>query len=59
MKKKILIISVVFPPEQVTSAFLNYDLAHELEKEYDVTERDFRIRLSGGNGKKIYCVQEY
>ena len=35
--KKILIISAVFPPEQVTSAFLNYDLAHELAKEYDVT----------------------
>lgn len=37
MQKKILIISAVFPPEQVTSAFLNYDLAHELAKEYDVT----------------------
>lgn len=37
MKKHILIISAVFPPEQVTSAFLNYDLAHELAKEYDVT----------------------
>lgn len=35
--KRILIISAVFPPEQVTSAFLNYDLAHELAKEYDVT----------------------
>lgn len=37
MSRKILIISAVFPPEQVTSAFLNYDLAHELAKEYDVT----------------------
>lgn len=36
-KRKILIVSAVFPPEQVTSAFLNYDLAHELAKEYDVT----------------------
>lgn len=36
-KKKILIISAVFPPEQVTSAALNYDLAHELAKTYDVT----------------------
>ena len=27
----------MFPPEQVTSAFLNYDLAHELAKEYIVT----------------------
>lgn len=36
MNKRILIISAVFPPEQVTSAFLNYDLAHELAKEYDV-----------------------
>lgn len=37
MQKKILIISAVFPPEQVTSAFLNYDLAHELSKQYKVT----------------------
>lgn len=37
MSRKILIISAVFPPEQVTSAFLNYDLAHELAKEFDVT----------------------
>ena len=36
-RRKILIISAVFPPEQVTSAFLNYDLAHELAKEYEVT----------------------
>lgn len=35
--KRLLIISAVFPPEQVTSAFLNYDLAHELAKKYDVT----------------------
>ena len=34
--KRILIVSAVFPPEQVTSAFLNYDLAHELAKEYEV-----------------------
>lgn len=27
----------MFPPEQVTSAFLNYDLARELAKKYDVT----------------------
>ncbi len=36
MKKKVLIISGVFPPEQVTSALLNYDLARELSKKYDV-----------------------
>ena len=35
--KKILIISAVFPPEQVTSAYLNYDLAKALAKEYKVT----------------------
>lgn len=35
--KKILIISAVFPPEQVTSALLNYDLAKELSKKYEVT----------------------
>lgn len=37
MKKKILIISAVFPPEQVTSALMNYDLAKELSKRYEVT----------------------
>lgn len=37
MKKKILIISAVFPPEQVTSALMNYDLAGALSKDYDVT----------------------
>lgn len=35
--KRIIIVSAVFPPEQVTSAFLNYDLAHELAKQFDVT----------------------
>ena len=34
--KKIVIISAVFPPEQVTSAYLNYDLAKALAKEYKV-----------------------
>lgn len=37
MQKHILVISAVFPPEQVTSSFLNYDLAHELAKKYNVT----------------------
>lgn len=37
MKKRILIISGVFPPEQLTSAQMNYDLARELSKKYDVT----------------------
>ena len=35
--KNILIISAVFPPEQVTSAYLNYDLAKALAKDYNVT----------------------
>ena len=35
--KNIIIISAVFPPEQVTSALLNYDLAKELSKNYQVT----------------------
>ncbi len=35
--KKVLIISAVFPPEQVTSAYLNYDLAKALAKDYKVT----------------------
>lgn len=37
MKKRILIISAVFPPEQVTSALMNYDLAKALSKDYEVT----------------------
>ena len=37
MQKKLLIISAVFPPEQVTSAYLNYDLAKALAKDYKVT----------------------
>lgn len=35
--KNILIISAVFPPEPVTSATLNYDLAVALSREYNVT----------------------
>lgn len=37
VKKRVLIVSAVFPPEQVTSALMNCDLAKELSKEYDVT----------------------
>ncbi len=37
MKKNVLIISAVFPPEPVTSATLNYDLAIALSKDYNVT----------------------
>ena len=36
MGKSILIVSCVFPPEQVTSAFLNYYLAKALAKDYKV-----------------------
>jgi len=35
--KNILIISAVFPPEPVTSATLNYDLAVALSRDYNVT----------------------
>ena len=37
MLKHILIISAVFPPEQVTSAMMTYDIAKELAKKYKVT----------------------
>ena len=37
MHKHILIISAVFPPEQVTSALMTYDIAKELAKKYKVT----------------------
>lgn len=33
----IVIVSAVFPPEPVTTAYLNYDLAVELSKKYTVT----------------------
>ena len=46
--KRILIVSGVFPPEPVTSAYLNYDLAVELSKSYDVTVlRPFPSRPAG------------
>lgn len=48
MRKHILIISAVFPPEQVTSAFLNYDLAHALAENHEVTVlRPFPTRPIG------------
>lgn len=37
MKKNVLIITAVFPPEPVTSAILNYDLAVALSEKYNVT----------------------
>lgn len=37
MRRRIVIVTGVFPPEQVTSAYLNYDLAKELAKKYEVT----------------------
>lgn len=37
MKKNIVIVSAVFSPEMVTSALMNYDLAKELSKDYNVT----------------------
>lgn len=37
MKNKVVIISAVFPPEQITSALMNYDLARALSKDYEVT----------------------
>ena len=36
-KKNILIVSGVFPPEPVTSAYMNYDLAEALSAEFNVT----------------------
>lgn len=35
--KHLLIISAVFPPEQVTSALMTYDIAKELAKKYKIT----------------------
>lgn len=48
MNNKVLIISGVFPPEQVTSASMNYDLAVELAKELEVVVlRPFPTRPQG------------
>lgn len=48
MKKRILIISGVFPPDQVTSALMNYDLAKALSDDYEVTVlRPFPTRPIG------------
>lgn len=53
-KRKIIIVSAVFPPEQVTSAFLNYDLAKALAKEYDVTVlRPYPTRPIGAKFDKV------
>jgi len=53
-KKRVLIVSAVFPPEPVTSAILNYDLAHELAKGYDVTVlRPYPTRPIGVNFESI------
>ena len=50
----ILIISPVFPPEPVTSALLNYDLALALSKEHNVTViRQRPSRPMGSNYKII------
>lgn len=54
MQKNILIISAVFPPEQVTSAYLNYDLAKELAKSHDVTVlRPYPTRPLGTEFKSL------
>jgi glycosyltransferase involved in cell wall biosynthesis len=37
MNKRLLVVSAVFPPEQVTSALMNYDLAKKLSSKYKVT----------------------
>ncbi|SEA55331.1 Glycosyltransferase involved in cell wall bisynthesis [Xylanibacter ruminicola] len=48
--KKVLIISAVFPPEQVTSALMNYDMARELSNKYEVTVlRPYPTRPLGMN----------
>lgn len=71
MRKKIVIISAVFPPEPVTSATLNYDLAAELAKENDVVVLkpspsrpagfDFsqQKKLSGNNAFKEIILDSY
>lgn len=48
MRNKILIVSGVFPPEPVTTAYMNHDLAMALQEDYDVTVlRTFPSRPEG------------
>ena len=48
MKKKILIVSAVFPPEPVTTAYMNHDLAVALQERYNVMVlRTFPTRPEG------------
>lgn len=55
MKPKVLIVSAVFPPEQVTSALMNYDLAIALSEFYDVIVlRPYPTRPQG----VVYSYQE-
>lgn len=58
--KRILIVSAVFPPEQVTSAYLNYDLAKALAKEYVVTVlRPKPTRPIGANFKDDWSDPDF
>ena len=58
MNKK-LIIASVFPPDAVTSAYLNFDLANALSKEGRVTViRPFPSRPKGVNYTEAE-VKEY
>lgn len=57
--KKILIISGVFPPEQVTSALMTYDIAKELSKKYRVTVlRPIPTRPIGAHFDKPLIVDD-
>ena len=57
--KNILFISSVFPPEQVTSALLNYDIAKELSRKYKVTVlRPLPTRPIGTKFEKIDFMGE-
>lgn len=60
MKKKILIISAVFPPEPVTTAYMNYDLAIDLQEKYDVTVlRAYPTRPEGSEYKADEIKHDY
>ena len=58
--KKILIISAVFPPEQVTSALMNYDLARELSNYYNVTVlRPYPTRPIGATFQRSWSDPDF
>lgn len=58
-RKSILIVSAVFPPEPITSSYLNYDLAIRLSEDYNVIViRPFPTRSRGNNYTELDILND-